>query len=476
VKTSPHLTHNCIVVYAPDVADPPRGKYAEALARGGYDTLELEKLLEMLPDDAVPRGLQADVARLRAARAARPSSEQPQKPKNADNLVTHHVAFTGDVPGGIRTIDLAEKLSQHVSSIHLGGVNSRTTLLVAGELGRVVVGESTNLRMADNANIPTITYSELFRLLPALAPSSGPASFRPALPRAQSPVAAPERLPCAICETPCDASFAFCGQCRRSPLVDRQAAYCDALSAQRDAQQEIIVRAAASLRRYGDIDQSPASTLTTSIEQLESRVELAERLLGRKWCLSPTERSGPPPQIRREPGAAAAGAPRPSAPAPPRAPPVAPPRPPTTRRPSAQAPVPVVDARPATGPVVRPRSGGGGASGPVVRPRSGRGGASGPVVRPRSGRGVARTQSRHLSESAPDVDMTNVNTPQDVEQFRDFGVTKLRALGLSAMRKILRAVREPVETTSSSGGGRCKRNWPIVSRSISTRTDPSPPS
>ena len=61
VKTSPGLTHNCIVVYAPDVADPPRGKYAEALARRGYDTLELGKLLEMLPDDAVPRGLQADV-------------------------------------------------------------------------------------------------------------------------------------------------------------------------------------------------------------------------------------------------------------------------------------------------------------------------------------------------------------------------------------------------------------------------------
>ena len=48
--------------------------------------------------------------------------------------------------------------------------------------------------------------------------------------------------------------------------------------------------------------------------------------------------------------------------------------------------------------------------------------------------------------------MTNVNTPQDVEQFRDFGVTKLRKLGLSAMRTILRAAREPVETTATSGG------------------------
>ena len=55
------------------------------------------------------------------------------------------------------------------------------------------------------------------------------------------------------------------------------------------------------------------------------------------------------------------------------------------------------------------------------------------------------------SASAPDVDM-DVNTPQDVEQFRSFSVTELKALGLSGMRKILRAVREPVETTSSSGG------------------------
>ena len=54
------------------------------------------------------------------------------------------------------------------------------------------------------------------------------------------------------------------------------------------------------------------------------------------------------------------------------------------------------------------------------------------------------------SASAPDVVMANVNTPQDVEQFRDFNVTQLQALGLSGMRKILRAVREPVETTSSS--------------------------
>ena len=82
----------------------------------------------MLPDDAVPRGLQADVARLRAARAARSSSEQPQKPKNADDLVTHHVALTGNAPRGIFQIDLAEKLSPHVSSIHLGGMNPRTTL------------------------------------------------------------------------------------------------------------------------------------------------------------------------------------------------------------------------------------------------------------------------------------------------------------------------------------------------------------
>ena len=299
VETSPHLTHDCIVVYAPDVANQPRGKYGEAIKRGGYDMIELGTLLEMLPDDAVPKGLQADVARLRAARAARPSSERPQKPKNADDLVTHHVAFTGDVPGGIRTIDLAEKLSPHVSSIHLGGMNSRTTLLVVGDLGRVVGGESTNLRKAIEANIPTITYSELFRLLPALAPSSGPASFSPALPRARSPVAAPGGLPCAICETPCDARFAFCRLCWRSPLKVRQAAYCVALSAQRDAQREIIVRAAPSLRRYGDIDQPPASTLPTNIEQLKSRVESAERLLGREWCLSPPERPEPPRQRER---------------------------------------------------------------------------------------------------------------------------------------------------------------------------------
>ncbi|CAH0367688.1 unnamed protein product [Pelagomonas calceolata] len=472
VKTSPRLTHDCIVVYAPDVANPPRGKYGEAMKRGGYDTIELGTLLQMLPDDAVPRGLQADVARLRAARAARPSSERPQKPKNADDLVTHHVALTGNAPGGIIQIDLAEKLSPHVSSIHLGGMNQRTTLLLVGDLSRVVGGESTNLRKAENANIPTITYSELFRLLPALAPSSGPASSRLALPRARSTVVAPGGLPCAICETSCDARFAFCGQCWRSPLKARQAAYCDALAAQRDAQREIIVRAAPSLRRYGDIDQPPASTLPTNIEQLKSRVESAERLLGREWCLSPPERPEPPPQIRREPGAAAAGAPHPSTPAPPRAPPVAPPRPPTTRRPSAQALV--VDAGPASGPVVRARSGRGGASGPVVRARSGRGGASGPVVRARSGLGGAtRTQSGHLSASAPDVDMTNVNTPQDVEQFRDFGVTKLRKLGLSAMRTILRAVREPVETTATNGGAVQKELADRIQKYFDTH-DPPP--
>ena len=55
-----------------------------------------------------------------------------------------------------------------------------------------------------------------------------------------------------------------------------------------------------------------------------------------------------------------------------------------------------------------------------------------------------------MTPSAPGVDMANVNTPQDVERFRSFSTAQLKALGLSGMRKILRAVGEPVEAETTN--------------------------